>query len=101
MNKKAKIKIIDRSDVLYVLNQIPFTAFFGCTFTKKDHTIRKMNCNRSISHTLKYSRKPSLITTSVINVFDVNADNGKGGYRYVNLETLSEIRANGVIYKIR
>ena len=95
--KKLKTVKITRQEVQDLINKIPFTAFFGATFVKKDGSVRKMNCNRSISTGLKNQRKQTTVTTSLINVYDVNAK----GYRYVNLDTVTEIRANGKVYIIQ
>lgn len=104
MAKRIKTVKITRSEVVNIINKIPFTAFFGTTFIKADGTLRKMNCNRSISNGLKNQRTPSKVTTTKINVFDVNVVNentSKGGYRYVNLETILEIRTNGKRYIVK
>lgn len=103
MKKQRKVKI-GRAEVIDVVNQIPFTAFFGCTFIKKDGQVRKINCNRSISTGLKEQRKPSLVRTSMVQVYDVNVknqDGTKGGFRKVNLDTLSELTFNGKKYIVQ
>jgi hypothetical protein len=95
--KKLRAIRIKRTDVQNIINKIPFTAFFGCKFVKANGELRKMNCNRSISTGLKNPRKPTLVTTTSINVYDVNVE-GTNKFRRVNLDTIIEIRANGKKY---
>lgn len=83
--------VIKQDEVKSIIESIPFTSFFGTKFVKKDGTIRKMNCNRSIGILKENNHK---ITSDHIIVYDVNVE----GYRTVNLNTISEIRSNGVKY---
>lgn len=98
--KQLKVERIKKEEVKSIINEIPFTAFWGCTFRKADGSIRRMNCNKSISKGLKNPRQPKVLTTdkNFINVYDVNAANGKGGYRMVNISTIADIRSNGKLY---
>jgi len=97
--KQIKIERIKKENVKTIINEIPFTAFWGCTFRKADGTIRRINCNKSISKGLKNPRVPKVLTdNNFINVYDVNAANGKGGYRMVNINTIADIRSNGKLY---
>jgi hypothetical protein len=101
--KKPKVVKINRGEVKQVINSIPFSAFFSTTFIKQNGAVRKMNCNRLISKGLKNQRQPFTVEKSLLNVYDVNVkneDGTKGGYRYVNLDTVSEIRANKKIYQV-
>lgn len=94
-------KTISRSDVPFLISEIPFYAFFGVVFTKIDGSTRKMNCNRSISVGLNNKKKPKPILTTSLQVYDVNVkklDGTKGGFRQVNLETVSEINFDSVKY---
>lgn len=86
MKKRIKTITITRSEVKDVISKIPFTAFFGTTFIKKDGSTGKMNCNRSIGQI----NRP--ITSTLLTVFDVNAEKKKGGFRRVNLDTIFELR---------
>jgi hypothetical protein len=64
---------------------------------------RRMNCNKSISKGLKAARIPKVIPSnySMVNVYDVNAADGKGGYRMVNLNTITDIRTDGKLYLVQ
>jgi hypothetical protein len=94
--KRIKTVVITKDQVQEVINKIPFTAFFGCTFVKANGKLRKMNCNKAISIGLKTKKVPTTITSSMITVYDRNAV----GFRKVNLDTVSEIRTNRTIYKV-
>jgi hypothetical protein len=101
--KKPKVIKITRWEVKEIINKIPFTAFFGVVFKKIDGSTRKMNCNRSISTGLRNQKKPFKVELSSVQVFDVNVkkdDGTKGGFRQVNLNTLSEITFGGVRYLV-
>ena len=98
--KKRTIKI-NQTEAKELIKTIPHTAFWGVVFVKADGSIRKMNCNKSISIGLKNKRKPQIDSTNFILVYDRNADNGKGGYRQVNLHTLKEISTNGKKYIVQ
>lgn len=84
---------IKKDEIKNIIESIPFTSFFGTKFTKKDGTVRKMNCNRSIGILKDLDHE---IKKDYLIVFDVNAN----GYRTVNLNTVSEIRTNGVKYVV-
>jgi hypothetical protein len=88
---------IKRDQVKEVLAAIPHTAFFGVTFTKVNGSTRKMSCNKSISVGLKNKKVPTEIKSSSLGVYDVHAS----GYRRVNLETVSAIRANKTLYIVQ
>jgi 2',3'-cyclic-nucleotide 2'-phosphodiesterase (5'-nucleotidase family) len=62
--------------------------YFGVTFTKKDGLIRKMTCK------LEQEAKPSKL--GYLTVVDVKESTPKS----LNLQTLSEIRMNKVIYVV-
>lgn len=79
-----------------ILTNIPHTAFFGCTFTKTNGKLRKMNCNKSISVGFKTKRKPVTDIKDSLTVYDVNSN----GYRKVNMNTLIEITTNNIKYII-
>jgi hypothetical protein len=100
---KVKLVRITKAEVRDIINSIPFTAFWGCTFKKNDGSTRRMNCNKSISKGLKAARIPKVIPSnySMVNVYDVNAADGKGGYRMVNLNTITDIRTDGKLYLVQ
>jgi hypothetical protein len=101
--KRRKLVRIARHEVKSIINKIPFTAFFGVVFRKVDGSIRKMNCNRSISTGLKNQRSQYVVFTDSILVYDINVkkeDGSKGGFRKVNLEKVGEINANGIKYLV-
>ena len=88
---KAPVKkeTIGKNKALQVI-QGTNNKFFGVTFTKKDNTERKMTCridkNDLTPTALGYLRVIDTVENVVKNL---------------NLQTLSEIRTNNTIYKIR
>ena len=89
---KAQVKkeTIGKNKALQVI-QGTNNKFFGVTFTKKDGTERKMTCRID---------KNDLTPTSLgyLRVIDTQE---LGVVKNLNLQTLSEIRTNNTIYKIR
>jgi hypothetical protein len=85
---------VTQTEAKDILASIPHTAFFGCTFTKADGKLRKINCNKSISVGLKTKRQPVTDLKDTLTIYDINCS----GYRKVNLNTLTEIRTNNTKY---
>jgi len=69
---------------------------FSCTFTKKDGSLRKMVARLGVSKNLKGGANGASNKNSLITVFDMVA----GGYRMINLSTLTTLRTGGVAYEI-
>lgn len=66
--------------------------FFTVVFTKKDGTVRQMNCRTGVKKHLRGGAKKS----SGFIAFDLKAR----GYRTINLDTVKEIRADKKVIKI-
>ena len=89
-----EVKIIAPSDVIKIVND---GKIFGATFVKKDGTIRVMNCRRGVSKGvtgvgLKFNPQDK----QLLGVFDMQKDQ----HRFINLETLSQIRHGGEVYEV-
>ena len=76
---------------------------FTVTFRKKDGTVRVMNCRNEVTKHLKDGPKGEIRTnTTELNnpnlkvVFDLKAK----GYRTINYDTVTQLRADGVTYEI-
>jgi len=69
---------------------------FGCTFTKKNGEVRDMVCRLGVKSHLHGGELPFCpVEKGVLPVFDMQ----KQAYRMINLDTVTEIRANGQVYK--
>jgi hypothetical protein len=71
---------------------------FSVTFRKKNGEIRDMNCRRGVS---KYVTGEGLkfnpASRNLVNVFDMQ----KRAYRFININTLMQVRCNGNVYKVQ
>lgn len=72
--------------------------FFTVTFRKQNGELRKMNCRLGVKKHLKANGRPNPTAAydNYITVFDVVA----GGYRTINLDTITEFRGNGTVLKV-
>jgi len=71
---------------------------FTVTFIKKDGTVRVMNARRGVTKGVKgvgMSYNPS--EKQLITVYDMQ----KGAFRMVNANTITEIKAEGVVYNFK
>ena len=71
---------------------------FSAVFTKKDGEKRKMVCRQGVAKYVKgvgLKFKPE--ECDLIGVFDMH----KKAYRFINLETLEQIKVEGITYIIK
>ena len=71
---------------------------FSAVFTKKDGEKRKMVCRQGVAKYVKgrgLRFKPE--EHNLIGVFDMH----KKAYRFINTETLEQIKVKGIKYKIK
>ena len=71
---------------------------FSAVFIKKDGEKRKMNCRRGVAKYVKgvgLKFKPE--EHNLLGVFDMH----KKAYRFINLETLIQIKMNGITFKVK
>ena len=71
---------------------------FSAVFTKKNGEKRKMICRRSVSKYVKgigLKFKPE--EKDLIGVFDMH----KKAYRFINVNTLEQIKVRGLTYQIK
>ena len=93
----AKVEYINRAD-LDVLLRLFCTNVFGVTFVKKDGTVRRMIARRGVKKFVKgtgrvYQERPDNTLRLVWEP--------RNGYRFINLETVSEFRFRGIVYKVK
>jgi hypothetical protein len=70
---------------------------FSVTFEKKDGTFRKMLCRLGVKKHLKGGEmKYSPQARNMLVVYDIQKDD----YRMINFNTITELKAQGMIYKI-
>lgn len=70
---------------------------FSVEFTKKDKTVRKMNCRLDVKKHLKGGTSTTAHKPNLIIVYDVQND----GYRCINLDTLTKFKFAGKEYEIK
>lgn len=71
---------------------------FRVTFTKKDGTVRTMVCRLGVTSHLRGGCQPyNPGNYGLVTVFDMQ----QLGYRNINLDTTSEIKINGKVYKVQ
>ncbi len=89
---------MDTEELRKLIKTLTGDRIFGVTFVKKDKSIRDMTCKLGVKKHLKGGELPyDPVEKGLLPVFDMQ----KGEYRTVNLKTLTEIRANGQVYKIK
>ena len=79
-----------------LIKEITPSTIFGVTFTKKDGTVRDMTCRLGVTKHLKGGELGyDPVSKGLMSVFDMT----KGEYRMINLSTVTELRANGNVYR--
>ena len=71
---------------------------FSAVFVKKDGEKRKMVCRQGVSKYVKgvgLKFKPE--ERNLIGVFDMH----KKAYRFINVETLTQIKMSGITFKVK
>jgi len=69
---------------------------FSCEFIKKDGSLRKMVARLGVAKNLKGGSNGASTKNSLVTVFDMVA----GGYRMINLSTLTALKVAGVTYEV-
>jgi len=70
--------------------------FFTAVFTKKDGSLRTMNCRLGVTKHLHGGDSTTKHKENLICVFDTQV----GEYRCINLDTLKQLTVNGKQYNI-
>lgn len=79
-----------------VIKDLAGNSIFSVDFTKKDGSARTMTCRLGVKSHLRGGELPFCpVEKGVLPVFDMQ----KGEYRMINLSTVTEIRANGQVYR--
>ena len=90
----ADVIFIEPSKVIEIVND---GRVFSATFVKKDGTLRVMNCRRGVSkHVTGTGLKFNPQDKQLLGVFDMHKDQ----HRFINLQTLTQIRAGGEVYEV-
>ena len=79
-----------------IIKELAGGKIFSVDFTKKNGEARTMLCRLDVTKYLKggvlgYDQ----VEKGVMSVYDIQS----AGYRMINLETVTEIRANGQVYR--
>ncbi|PHS57423.1 MAG: hypothetical protein COB17_06465 [Sulfurimonas sp.] len=69
---------------------------FSCEFIKKDGSLRKMVARLGVARNLKGGSNGASIKNSLITVWDMVS----GGYKMINLSTLTALKVAGVNYEV-
>lgn len=79
-----------------LIKELAGNTIFGVTFVKKDGTIRDMTCRLGVKKYLKGGELGfDIVEKGLLPVYDLQSE----GYRMINLNTVTEIRANGQVYR--
>lgn len=87
----------DKTETLRALiKEITPTTIFGVTFIKKNLEVREMTCRLGVTKHLKGGELGyDAQSKGLLSVYDMSA----AGYRMINLDTVTELRANGQVYR--
>lgn len=79
-----------------LIRELTGNCIFGATFTKKDGSVRNMTCRLGVK---KGTNGKGLnfdpLEKGLLPVFDMQA----GGFRMINLNTVTELRIKGEIHR--
>jgi hypothetical protein len=79
-----------------LIKEIAPSTIFGVTFLKKDGTIRDMTCRLGVTKYLKGGELGyDVVEKGLLSVYDMSS----AGYRMINLDTVTELRSNGQVYR--
>lgn len=87
------MKTVDRNEAIRLLSSTK-GRFFGVKFTKKDGSIRTMNCKKLVKKAIKGTGK-----SHPDNIVPVYSNNDRG-YRSFDIDRLIELHINKEIYKV-
>lgn len=100
-----KTTVITQSDVKSIISSIPKGAIFSVAFTKKDGTIRDMNCRKGVVKGLKPNARSITPDTTNITVYDVEfaktVVDPSLAYRKINPNTVLTIRAEKQTFVVK
>lgn len=83
-------------DVNVVREFVKNNKIFTATFTKKDGTTRVMNCRRGVTKGVTgVGLAYDPYEKNLLPVYDMQ----KGGFRMININTITELKGNGQIIK--
>ena len=91
----ADVIFIEPSEVIDIVSD---GKVFSAKFTKRDGTIRVMNCRRGVRKNVKgvgLAFNPQ--DKGLLGVWDMH----QSGHRFINLQTLQSIQAGGLVYEVR
>tara|TARA_R100001086_G_C11808439_1_gene250823 strand:- start:306 stop:581 length:276 start_codon:yes stop_codon:yes gene_type:complete len=88
---------MNKIELTALIKSMTENTIFGCTFIKKDGTIRDMTCRLGVKKGLNgRGLNFDPVDKGLLPVYDM----ANGGFRMVNLSTLSELRIKGKTYTI-
>lgn len=83
-------------DVNVVREFVKNNKIFTATFIKKDGTTRVMNCRRGVTKGVTgVGLAYDPYEKNLLPVYDMQ----KGGFRMINIDTITELKGNGQIIK--
>ena len=85
-----------KKDVKVVKEFVKNNKIFTATFIKKDGTTRVMNCRRGVTKGVTgVGLAYDPYEKNLLPVYDMQ----KGGFRMININTITELKGNGQIIK--
>jgi len=103
------VKTIKRGDVVTFIRDETTGKIFAVRFRKKDGSIRDMVCRLGVKKGVKgvgrkgWVKGDTVANYGLLGVYDMNKIEKvgeKGAFRMVNVETLINIKVNGVEYVV-
>lgn len=80
-----------------IIKELAGGTIFGCTFTKKNGEVRDMTCRLGVKKHLRGGELPFCpVEKGLLPVYDLQ----KEGYRMINLNTITELRIGGNVYRL-
>lgn len=107
--KDVPVKVATRKEAIEMMKNTN-GRLFSVKFTKKDDSLRAMTCRLGVTKNVNgngrkgWKEGNTEDSYGLLSVFDINVLNEEkqrvGGHRFVNLDTLKEVKVNGTIYNI-
>ena len=87
---------MDTEQLRSIIKELAENTIFRCTFTKKDGTIRDMTCRLGVKKgQTGRGLNFDVVEKGLLPVYDM----GKNDYRMINLDTVTELRVKGQVYR--
>lgn len=87
---------VNNAQLVSIIKDLAENSIFGCTFTKKNGEIRDMVCRLGVKKgTNGRGLNFDALDKGLLPVYDFK----NSGFRMINLNTLTELRIRGKVYR--